>query len=475
MKDVVIVDTGVANAASILGAFSQLGASATLVTDQAEIAEASYIVLPGVGAFEAGMGRIRDLGLESALRDAFDRDVPILAICLGMQLLCLGSEEAPGVRGLGIISGQCRRLPENVRVPHLGWNLVEPAELTGSTSSGLISSGYAAFANSYVLTAVPDGWRPSYTRYGLRFVSAIERGRLLACQFHPELSGSYGIDLISRWLNGTPARSTHSIRDGEQAGQPTPSSSEGIHRIIACLDVRDGRVVKGVRFQNIRDAGDPAELAAEYEHQGADEIVVLDIAAAPAGLETRLDTVRRVRAGITIPLTVGGGVRTVEDARRLLEAGADRISVNTAAVRDPLLLTRLADAFGRQCVTLAIDARRKERSWEVLAVGGRESTGLDAVRWAEEGETRGAGEILLTSWDRDGTRSGSDTELLAAVSRVVTIPVIASGGIGKEEDVADAIEAGASAVLAASIFHDGDHRVGDIKDYLKKRGIAVRT
>ncbi len=470
MKRVAIVDTGVANVASVLSAFRQLGVSATLVSDPVELAQASYIVLPGVGDFEAGVGRIRDLGLESALKETFDRGIPILAICLGMQLLCDGSEEAPGVRGLGVIRGRCRRLPDNVHVPHLGWNFVEPA-----VSTGLVSSGYAAFANSYVLNEVPDGWRPSYTCHGKQFVSAIEKGRLLACQFHPELSGSYGIDLISRWLDDTPAPSTNGVCDQERSRPSESTANKGVHRIIACLDVRDGRVVKGIQFRNLRDAGNPRGLAAEYEFQGADEIVMLDIAAAPAGLETRLDTVRRVRTRINIPLTVGGGVRTVEDARRLLKAGADRISVNTAAVNDSSLLTRLANAFGRQCVTLAIDACRKDESWEVLTVGGRKRTGLDAVNWAREAEARGAGEILLTSWDRDGTRSGADTELMTAVSRAVRIPVIASGGIGQVRDVAEAIKAGASAVLAASIFHDGDHSVGEIKDYLKNSGIAVRV
>ncbi|MCH8276813.1 MAG: imidazole glycerol phosphate synthase subunit HisF [Bacteroidetes bacterium] len=251
-------------------------------------------------------------------------------------------------------------------------------------------------------------------------------------------------------------------------------TNEGFHRIIPCLDVRDGRVVKGIRFQNLRDAGDPAELAARYEAQGADEIVVLDIAAAPRGLETRLDTVRHIREKIHIPLTVGGGVRTVEDAHRLLKAGADRISVNTAAVNDPTLLRRLADAFGSQCITLAIDARRSGESWEVLIVGGRESAGLNAVEWARAAEETGAGEILLTSWDRDGTRSGADIELISAVSESVHIPVIASGGIGSVEDSEQAIKAGAAAVLAASIFHDGDRVVKDLKNYLKESGIAVR-
>lgn len=470
MNSVAIIDTGVANTASIGRAFSQLNVPSYLVSNRDEIEKASYLVLPGVGDFETGIRRLIDLGLDTFLLDAFERDVPILAICLGMQMLCSGSEEAPDVAGLGIIDGICRRLPCNVRVPQLGWNLIEPGR-----SGGITREGYAAFANSYALTDLPAGWHPSYSQYGVRFISALERGRTLVCQFHPELSGSFGSDLIARWLAGNSTATTGGSGTPVSTRQSNSPMNNAIHRIIPCLDVRDGRVVKGVRFQNLRDAGDPAELAAEYEAQGADEIVILDIAAAPGGRQTRLDTVRSVRERIHIPLTVGGGVRTVDDARRLLKAGADRISVNTAAVKDPALLTRLANAFGRQCVTLAIDARRAGKSWEVLTVGGRHSHGLDVADWARDAEINGAGEILLTSWNRDGTRLGADTELIKAVSGAVKIPVIASGGIGTGKDAADAISAGASAVLAASIFHDGDYGVGDIKDYLNKNGMSVRT
>ena len=247
-----------------------------------------------------------------------------------------------------------------------------------------------------------------------------------------------------------------------------------MRRLIPCLDVRDGRVVKGVQFQNLRDAGDPAEQAARYEVQGADEIVILDVAASPEGRETQVETVRRVRAAIRIPLTVGGGVRSVEDARRLLAAGADKVSVNTAAVRRPALLTELAQAFGCQCVVLAIDARRAAERWDVLVVGGRETGRADAVAWAREGERLGAGEILLTSWDRDGSRAGHDIELLRAVTDAVRVPVIASGGVGTRAHVVAAFAAGADAVLAASVFHDGDDTVDGIKSDLAVRGIRVR-
>jgi imidazoleglycerol phosphate synthase cyclase subunit len=246
-------------------------------------------------------------------------------------------------------------------------------------------------------------------------------------------------------------------------------------RIIPCLDVRGGRVVKGVRFQGLRDAGDPAELARAYEAQGADEIVVLDVSATPEGRGTQLETVARVRAVLSIPLTVGGGVRAAEDAGALLEAGADKVSVNTAAVDDPAVLTRIARRYGSQCAILALDAAaRPDGGWEVVVRSGTVRTGMDAIAWAREAQERGAGEILLTSWDRDGTRSGYDLALLTAVSEAVHVPVIASGGAAGPEHLVEAVRAGADAVLAASIFHDGDYLVSDVKRALALEGLEVR-
>lgn len=249
-------------------------------------------------------------------------------------------------------------------------------------------------------------------------------------------------------------------------------------RLIPCLDVRDGRVVKGIRFQALRDAGDPAERAAEYARQGADELVLLDVSATPRGHATARDTVRAVRARLDIPLTVGGGVRSVDDAAALLAAGADKVAVNTAAVRRPTLLSELAARFGRQCIVLAIDATRAtdagDRVWRPIVRSGTEPVAQDAVEWARQAASLGAGEILLTSFDRDGTRDGYDLELIAAVCQAVSVPVIASGGAAEPAHLLAALRAGADAVLAASIFHDGEHTVADIKTFLAARAIAVR-
>ncbi len=247
-------------------------------------------------------------------------------------------------------------------------------------------------------------------------------------------------------------------------------------RVIPCLDVTAGRVVKGVRFVDLVDEGDPVELARRYAAEGADEIVFLDIGASPEGRDTMLDVVRRTASQVFVPLTVGGGVRSVDDMRAVLRAGADKVSLNTAAVRDPDLIARCAAAFGTQCVVLAIDARSDGTgSWEVVVNGGRTPTGLDAVEWARRGTALGAGEILLTSMDRDGTKDGYDTTLLAAVSGAVTVPVIASGGAGTVADCVAALQDGrADAVLAASIFHRSEVSIASLKEGLAAAGLPVR-
>jgi imidazole glycerol-phosphate synthase subunit HisF len=245
-------------------------------------------------------------------------------------------------------------------------------------------------------------------------------------------------------------------------------------RVIPCLDVDAGRVVKGVGFVDLRDAGDPVELAERYDAAGADELVFLDITATSDKRETVVQLARRTANDVFIPFTIGGGIRSVEDAQAVLDAGADKISVNSAALDRPDLIDELAGTFGAQCVVLAIDAKQDGDRWEAYVAGGRTPTGRDAVGWAREGTERGAGEILLTSMDRDGTNAGYDLPLTTAVADAVSVPVIASGGAGELDDLVDAVGAGADAVLCASIFHYGHHTVAEVKEHLARAGVAVR-
>ena len=248
-------------------------------------------------------------------------------------------------------------------------------------------------------------------------------------------------------------------------------------RVIPCLDVDAGRVVKGVNFIGLRDAGDPVELASRYDAEGADELVFLDITASSDGRETMVDMVRRTAEQVFIPFTIGGGIRTVDDARRMLRAGADKVSINTAAVDRPELISEIAAEFGNQCVVVAIDSRGRDgaEGWEVFIHGGRTATGLDVIEWARRAVDLGAGEILLTSMDRDGTRDGFDTTLTAAVSDAVRVPVIASGGVGSLQHLVEGVTVGhADAVLAASIFHFGEHTVHEAKAHLTAAGVVVR-
>ena len=248
-------------------------------------------------------------------------------------------------------------------------------------------------------------------------------------------------------------------------------------RIIPCLDVTDGRVVKGVNFTSLIDAGDPVEMASLYDAEGADELTFLDISASAEGHETTLEVVRKTAEQVFIPLTVGGGIRSVDDVDTLLRAGADKVSINTAAIARPELIAEIADRFGSQVLVLSVDARRaqSESGFEVTTHGGRKSANLDALAWVEKACALGIGEILLNSMDADGTRSGYDIEMIRAVRKIARVPLIASGGAGKLEDFADALDAGADALLAASVFHFGTFRIGDVKRYLTARGYCVRT
>ena len=467
-----VVHTSAANVASVCAALERAGVRPELTRSPETCARAERLVLPGVGSFGAVAGALGRAGLLDVLRQRIAASRPTLCVCLGMQLLARDSGEAPGVPGLGVIDPPVRRFAATpgLRVPQLGWNRVTP-----EARCAMLTPGDAYFANSYRLTEAPAGWAAAWASHGGPFVAALERGGVLATQFHPELSGAWGAALIERWLE----RSAEAAGDVPPVDRPAsepppahPGDASVMPRVIPCLDVRDGRVVKGVRFQGLRDAGDPVERAAAYEAQGADELVILDVSATPEGRAHAAETVDAVRRVLSIPLTVGGGVRRPDDARRLLDAGADKVGVNTAAVERPELVRELAETFGVQCTVVAVDAARRDDldagatpgdAWEVVTRSGTNRTGVDAVEWCARCEQLGAGEILLTSWDRDGTRTGYDLELLRATAGRVALPVIASGGVNDPGHLAEGVEAGATGVLAASIFHDDDWTVEGVK------------
>lgn len=479
--ELAIAATGAANLASVEAMCARAGVRPVITDDPEALYRAPRALLPGVGAFGAAMARLKASGLDKALKTRVAKGLPTMGICLGMQMFFDSSEETPGVAGIGALPGAVGRLGSALPLPQLGWNRVVPA-----AGDRFLRPGWAYFANSYRVSKAPAGYSEARCDYGESFAAAIE-GRcdpetgipaILLCQFHPELSGAWGLDLFKRWM-GLPGAAAP-LEEGPSAGGAAPRGElprRTATRVIPCLDIKGGRVVKGVRFENLVDSGDPAALAERYEAEGADEIALLDISATLEERKTALEAVAAVRRAVAIPVSVGGGVRGVEDAARLLDAGADRVAANSAAVRDPGLVSALAERFGVQCVIVAIDARRlpgTEPRWEVVIEAGRRGTGLDAVEWARRCAALGAGEILLTSIDRDGTGLGYDAELVAAVAAAAPIPVVASGGATKPRHFLDGVVAGAGAVLGAGAFHRGELAIADVKQYLSERGVEVR-
>ncbi len=462
---IAIVDYGAGNAASVARALARLGAAHRIVASGDELDGAERVILPGVGHFGALMRALDERGLRPALLEFLASGRPFLGICVGLQALYAGSEEAPGVAGLGHWPGVIRRFPPTGKIPHVGWT-----EVTATRACRLLAGCGAApsFYFTHAYFAPPDGRTAAVAHYPEAFAAVAEDGAVFATQFHPEKSGADGHRLLENFLRLPPGPASVSI--GAAAPRRAP-----FRRIIPCLDVNAGRVVKGVRFARLRDSGDPAALAAAYDQAGADELALLDVSASLERRATLLATVEAVARCLRIPLLVGGGVGAAADGERLLRAGADKIAVNSAASARPELIAELAAAFGSQAVVAAIDARREGGGWQVYTHGGQRAAGRDAVAWAREAAARGAGEILLTSMDRDGTRDGFDRELTAAVAGAVTIPVIASGGGGRAADFAAVLApGGADAALAASIFHDGDTTPEALKRALAQAGVAVR-
>ena len=437
---VAVIDYDAGNLRSVEKALNFL-----ITRDGSRILAADKVILPGVGAFGDAMAKLNQYGLPPVIRQAVDRGTPFLGICLGLQLMFERSEESEGVEGLGLLGGKILRIPPNQG----SFRVFCPLLLSGG--GGRVRGGGIC------------GVQRPYSRGG-------GEGQCIRLSVSPGEKRRCGTENSQKFCGNVKAAGRI-----QRGGEEVPMFTK---RIIPCLDVHNGRVVKGVNFVNLRDAGDPVEIGAAYGKAGADELVFLDITASSDERATMADMVRRVAETVFIPFTVGGGIRTVEDFRRLLREGADKISVNSSAIDNPGLISDAADKFGRQCVVVAIDARRREdrSGWNVYKHGGRIDTGLDAVEWAMKADRMGAGEILLTSMDCDGTKAGYDCELTALIADNVSVPVIASGGAGTREHFYEALTGGkADAALAASLFHYKEMEINDLKHYLRDRGVPVRV
>jgi cyclase len=514
-----LVDYGAGNLFSVWNATDRLGFESRIISSPTDFNGVDRIILPGVGHFGAAGERLRVSGVFDALRKWTAGGRPLLGIFLGMQLLFDRSDEDGGQNpGLGIFRGRVLELRGPRRL-HMGWNTINP-----TTSGRFLSGGFYYFVHGFAPRAENAADILAESRFGeSRFPAVVRRGAILGVQFHPEKSGPLGLDLLARWAEGRmdvpaagatispPSPSSPPAEINERfplqvdkrfptafPGEPLVGGSKGVCpfgrrtdalsaaprkrvdslpaiRIIPCLDMDDGRVVKGVRFENLRDVGDPAELAHRYNAQRADELCFLDVGASWKSRKTLLEVVRRVSKEVFIPLTVGGGLRSVEDIREALAAGADKVSLCTAAVENPELLTAAAERFGRQCLVLSLDAKAKGDGWTVTTHGGRRDRNLDAASWAARAESLGAGEILLNSVDRDGTGTGYDLELLRQVRGAVRIPVIASGGGEDPAQAWAAVDQGeAEAVLLASGLHSGRRTVADYKNYFREKGARLR-
>jgi len=478
MSTIAIINYGAGNLGSVCKAFDYLDINYRVVDQADQIGEPDGLVLPGVGAFGAAMEKLQSSGFVPVIKNYINSGRPFLGICLGMQLLMDSSDETEGVRGLGIIPGTCKRFSSG-KVPQIGWNRIQiPPDTQLFRNIPTETSFY--FIHSYYIQETERSAAAAETHYHIPFVSALEKNNIYAVQFHPEKSGPIGLQVLQNWTQIV-RKTTKSFVGGpggrfyKRAPLAAAGGTNLSIRIIPCLDVDNGRVVKGIQFKDIQDAGDPVQLAKRYNQAGADEITFLDIGATHKSRQTLLNIVTQVSREVFVPLTVGGGIAGVDHMRSALKSGADKVSICSAALRNPQLITDGARIFGSQCIVLSIDAGRVGNQWHAFLRGGREDSGIDALEWAKQGEALGAGEILLNSIDRDGTQAGYDLELTRLVSESVNIPVIGSGGAGSMEHMVQVVEEGkADAVLLASLLHHQQLELQDIKQYLNKKGVNVR-
>ncbi len=461
MPTIGVLHTNAGNVSSLMSCCRQMGYQPVLLTEPAAD-EVDVLMIPGQGHFGEVMDYLRSRQLDSLIHRHIANHRTVIGICVGMQIFFEGSEEAPGSQGLGLFPGVAGKL-NSPKQPMVGWATLY--------SDKDINNAQVYFVNSYAVKPSPalSAVTLAGTHYGEDFVAAVQghkRPNLIGFQFHPEKSGQTGKRILQKAI--------------EQNFQPIPKKTGGTApanrlcpRVIACLDVADGRVVKGTRFVDIKDMGDPVALAAKYEQQGADEILYLDITATNEQRKNALHTVQSVAAQLSIPLTVGGGLNATEDVAAFLNAGADKIALNTAAVHNPQLVNDIAGRFGSQCVVVAIDTQLENGRYVVYTHGGKKATTLEALTWAKQVADLGAGELLITAKHRDGTGLGFDNELMREMAKL-PIQVIASGGAANARHFAQTFAAGSDAALAAGMFHRGEISITELKETLLKQQIKVR-
>jgi cyclase len=452
-----IINYNAGNIKSVANLLDRLGERYIISDDLVELARVDKFIFPGQGRAGPAMRVLKQKGLDKFIQNT---SKPFLGICLGMQLLVDYSEE-DNTECLGIIPGEVRIFSDQNRlsVPQIGWNKVDLIQNTEIFTTDF-NNQYFYFVNSYYVdTSIQNA--VGVTRYGNSFVSIIQKDNFVGVQFHPEKSGDIGSNIIARFIKSD----SLGIRNNSNLAK----------RVIACMDIKDGKVVKGTGYKDLEISGDPVKLAKKYVKDGVDELVFLDIGATVESRKTVLSRVSEVAKVVNIPLCVGGGIKTVDDIRRLLLAGADKVSIGSAAINNPHFVKEAVNQFGSQCIVVSIDPKRNGNSWEQYISGGRIATGVDAIEFAGQMVEYGAGELLTNSLDKDGTKSGYDVPLLKKIKESVGIPVIASSGAGKLSNFYDVIqEAGVDAILAAGLFHSGELSVGEVKKYLRSKNINIR-
>lgn len=450
-----IIDYKSGNIGSIKNILEKLGAEYIISDDPSILKKTNKLIFPGQGRAGPAMEELKNRKLDIFIKNT---KKPFLGICLGMQLLLDYSQE-DNTQCLGIIPGQVRKFGTKYPVPQIGWNKIEL--IGGSNIIPNETNGeYFYFINSYIVETNPE-FIFGITNYGGNFASIIQKDNYTGLQFHPEKSGDLGIQIIESFLK-----------------QPKISffeTSNLAKRVITCMDIKNGRVVKGTGYKSLKDSGDPVEMAIGYSNQGVDELVFLDIGATVEDRPTLYDLVRKVSQNVNVPLTVGGGIKSMSDIDTLLKSGADKVSIGSVAISNPELIKKAVEKYGSQCITISIDPKLEGENWIQYISGGNISTGKNTLEFAIEMEALGVGELLVNSLNRDGTKSGYDIALLKAVKERVNISVIASSGAGKLEDFYQVIsEANVDAVLAAGLFHSNTLTIDQVKEYLKSKNVNIR-